>query len=95
MRKEIYDESRLIELCGTVKRFISKSYTKIMFTFEDEIHGELILVAHYDSILYYNLKRKGKYRLFVALKGHVNHKESGQIFTNNALVVRKVVQPPR
>jgi hypothetical protein len=89
MNEAIYEDELLITLNGRITRFLGKTHARVLFEFDDKVHGSLLLVAYSDSILYYRVEVNKAYTLKVALKGFRTTKPDGTLFTNNALVVRK------
>ena len=63
----------------------------ILFSFIDDIRGELLCAAYKDeSILYYHIERDKRYHLQVNLKGFMKEAENGETYLNNGLYVKRV-----
>lgn len=80
-----------IDLIGHVKSIRFKDNKLILFSFMDDIRGELLCAAYKDeSILYYHIERDKRYHLQVNLKGFMKEAENGETYLNNGLYVKKV-----
>ncbi|EOO66382.1 hypothetical protein IKE_03099 [Bacillus cereus VD196] len=80
-----------IDLFGHVKSIRFKDSKLILFSFIDEIRGELLCIARKnESILYYQIERNKRYHLQVDLKGFMKESEKGERYLNNSLYVKKV-----
>ncbi|PHB04325.1 hypothetical protein COE81_23505 [Bacillus wiedmannii] len=80
-----------IDLFGCVESIRFKDSKLILFSFMDDIRGELLCAAYKDeSILYYHIERDKRYHLQVNLKGFVKETENGESYLNNGLYVKKV-----
>ncbi|OWW07408.1 hypothetical protein BUE63_29080 [Bacillus sp. MB353a] len=80
-----------IDLFGYVESIRFKDSKLILFSFMDDIRGELLCAANKDeSILYYHIERDKRYHLQVNLKGFVKEAENGESYLNNGLYVKKV-----
>ncbi|MCU5766007.1 hypothetical protein OCD09_02120 [Bacillus cereus] len=80
-----------IDLFGHVESIRFKDSKLILFSFIDDMRGELLCAAYKDeSILYYQIERNKRYHLQVNLKGFVKEAENGEKYLNNGLYVKKV-----
>lgn len=80
-----------VDLFGYVESIRFKDSKLILFSFIDDIRGELLCAAYKDeSILYYHIERDKRYHLQVNLKGFMKLAENGEMYLNNGLYVKKV-----
>ncbi|MDZ4411708.1 hypothetical protein ORL62_28210 [Bacillus cereus] len=80
-----------IYLFGRVESIRFKDSKLILFSFIDDIRGELLCAAYKDeSILYYYIEMNKRYHLQVNLKGFMKEAENGETYLNNGLYVKKV-----
>ncbi|CAM4214518.1 hypothetical protein BAMA_02070 [Bacillus manliponensis] len=88
---EAIERKRNIDLFGRVEKILFKDHNVILFSFIDDIHGELICTARKNEcILYYQIETDKRYHLEVKLKGFIKETECGERFLNNGLYVKKV-----
>ncbi|MDZ5475491.1 hypothetical protein [Bacillus thuringiensis] len=88
---EDIEQNVSIDLFGNVKSIRFKDSKLILFSFIDEIRGELLCAAYKDeSILYYHIEREKRYHLQVNLKGFMKEAGNGARYLNNGLYVKKV-----
>ncbi|HDR8451089.1 TPA: hypothetical protein QC311_003614 [Bacillus cereus] len=88
---EDIEQNVSIDLFGHVKSIRFKGSKLILFSFIDEIRGELLCIARKnESILYYQIERNKRYHLQVDLKGFMKESEKGERYLNNSLYVKKV-----
>ncbi|PFB20610.1 hypothetical protein [Bacillus cereus] len=88
---EDIEQNVSIDLFGHVKSIRFKDSKLILFSFIDEIRGELLCIARKnESILYYQIERNKRYHLQVNLKGFMKESEKGERYLNNSLYVKKV-----
>ncbi|MCG3790965.1 hypothetical protein LT338_24390 [Bacillus sp. UTDS19-33BHI26] len=80
-----------IDLFGHVESIRFKDSKLILFSFIDDIRGELLCAAYKDEcILYYQIEMNKRYHLQVNLKGFMKEAENGETYLNNGLYVKKV-----
>ncbi|MEC2740828.1 hypothetical protein ACQKN7_02220 [Bacillus cereus] len=80
-----------IDLIGYVKSIRFKDNKLILFSFIDDMRGELLCIARKnESILYYQIERNKRYHLQVDLRGFMKKSENGEKYLNNSLYVKKV-----
>ncbi|MGG3523355.1 hypothetical protein ABES33_26795 [Bacillus pseudomycoides] len=80
-----------IDLFGHVKSIRFKDNKMILFSFIDDMRGELLCIAKKnESILYYQIERNKRYHLQVDLKGFMKESENDEKYLNNSLYVKKV-----
>jgi hypothetical protein len=89
--EEAKEESRLIELEGITAGVLAKSYHHVVFYFEDNIHGKILVTADRECPLYYERIKRQRMKLKVYLRGNTVLKDSGP-FVNNFLIVKEVVK---
>ncbi|PGB53192.1 hypothetical protein [Bacillus anthracis] len=88
---EDIEQNISIDLFGHVESIRFKDSKLILFSFIDDIRGELLCAAYKDeSILYYHIERETRYHLQVNLKGFMKEAENGETYLNNGLYVKKV-----
>ncbi|PEG03930.1 MULTISPECIES: hypothetical protein [Bacillus cereus group] len=88
---EDIEQNVSIDLFGHVKSIRFKDSKLILFSFIDEIRGELLCIARKnESILYYQIEGNKRYHLQVDLKGFMKESEKGERYLNNSLYVKKV-----
>ena len=88
---EDIEQNVSIDLFGRVESIRFKDSKLILFSFIDDIRGELLCAAYKDeSILYYHIEREKRYHLQVNLKGFMKEAENGETYLNNGLYVKKV-----
>lgn len=80
-----------IDLFGRVEEIRFKDHNLILFSFIDDIRGELLCSARKNEcILYYQIEMNKRYHLQVNLKGFMKVAENGETYLNNGLYVKKV-----
>ncbi|MBK5469472.1 hypothetical protein JFU54_02660 [Bacillus sp. TH19] len=88
---EDIEQNVSIDLFGHVESIRFKDSKLILFSFIDDMRGELLCAAYKDeSILYYHIERDKRYHLQVNLKGFMKEAENGEMYLNNGLYVKKV-----
>ncbi|MDM5186732.1 hypothetical protein QUF99_04950 [Bacillus sp. DX4.1] len=88
---EATEDNRNIDLFGRVESILFKDNSIILFSFIDDVHGELICTARKnESILYYQIETDKRYHLEVKLKEFIKETGNGETFLNNGLYVKKV-----
>ncbi|MBY0036908.1 hypothetical protein H7U08_09980 [Bacillus cereus] len=88
---EDIEQNVSIDLFGHVESIRFKDNKMILFSFIDDMRGELLCIARKnESILYYHIERDKRYHLQVNLKGFMKEAENGETYLNNGLYVKKV-----
>ncbi|MEI4799917.1 hypothetical protein WAZ07_01020 [Bacillus sp. FJAT-51639] len=83
--------NRNIDLFGRVENIRFKDNNLILFSFIDDVYGELLCTAYKNEcILYYQIEMDKRYHLEVKLKGFIKETEKGETYLNNGLYVKKI-----